>query len=59
MTKPADLAVLEARHTALEQEIDDESHRPLPNQTHLTELKRKKLKIKEEIERMTAAGSPA
>ena len=58
MTKSADLADLEARHAALEQEIDDEMHRPLPNQTHLTELKRKKLKVKEEIEKM-AAGSQA
>ncbi len=59
MTNPADLAALEARHAALEQEIDDESRRPLPDQAHLTQLKRKKLKIKEEMARMTAASGAA
>ena len=59
MTNPDDLAVLEARHAALEQEIHDESRRPLPNQTHLTDLKRRKLQIKEQIERMSAVNSPA
>ena len=39
MTNPDDLAVLEARHAALEQEIHDESRRPLPDQTHLTDLR--------------------
>ncbi len=59
MTNPDDLAVLEARHAALEQEIHDESRRPLPNQTHLTDLKRRKLQIKEQIERMSGVNSPA
>ncbi len=59
MTNPDDLAVLEARHAALEQEIHDESHRPLPDQTHLTDLKRRKLQIKEQIERMSGVDSPA
>lgn len=49
MTPTADLARLEARHTRLEHEIDDEYHRPIPDQSHLTELKRQKLKVKEEI----------
>lgn len=49
MTPTADLARLEARHTKLEHAIDDEYHRPIPDQSHLTELKRQKLKVKEEI----------
>lgn len=49
MAQHADLAGLEAHHAALEQQIDDEIHRPMPDQTHLTELKREKLKVKEEI----------
>ena len=49
MAQHADLAGLEAHHAALEQQIDDEFHRPMPDQTHLTELKREKLKVKEEI----------
>lgn len=44
---------LKARHAYLEHEIDEEVHRPLPNTIHLTELKREKLRIKEEIERMS------
>lgn len=44
---------LKARHANLEHEIDEEVHRPLPNTIHLTELKREKLRIKEEIERMS------
>lgn len=44
---------LKARHANLEHEIDEEFHRPLPNTIHLTELKREKLRIKEEIERMS------
>ena len=59
MTNPDDLVALEARHAALEQEIHDESHRPLPDQTHLTDLKRRKLQIKEQIERMSGVDSPA
>ncbi|MDA0221088.1 MAG: YdcH family protein [Proteobacteria bacterium] len=49
MNPTADLARLEARHGQLEQMIDSEFHRPMPEQGHLTELKREKLKIKEEI----------
>ncbi len=49
MAQPADLASLEAQHKSLEQQINDEIHRPLPDQAHLTELKREKLKVKEEI----------
>ncbi|MBT5435639.1 MAG: YdcH family protein [Alphaproteobacteria bacterium] len=51
MSETVDLTELETRHAALEQEIDSESHRPLPDQTHLTELKREKLKVKEEMAR--------
>ncbi len=44
---------LEAQHAALEQQIDDERSRPLPDQTHLSELKRRKLRIKEEIAQLS------
>ncbi len=49
MNETADLAKLEVRHTELENEIDAELHRPLPDQAHITELKREKLKVKEEM----------
>jgi len=52
MTMEDRVESLKARHALLEREIDDEAHRPLPDQVHVTELKRQKLKIKEEIARM-------
>ncbi len=44
---------LKARHARLEEEISDEAHRPLPDQVHITDLKKQKLRIKEEMTRMT------
>ncbi len=52
MTMEDRVESLKARHALLEREIDDEAHRPLPDQIHVTELKRQKLKIKEEIARI-------
>jgi hypothetical protein len=43
------IGTLRARHANLEQEIDRESHRPLPNTDAITDLKRQKLRIKDEI----------
>lgn len=40
---------LRARHHALEDAIDQEIHRPLPNDDLLHDLKRQKLRIKDEI----------
>ena len=40
---------LKAEHARLEQAINEESHRPHPNDMHLHHLKREKLKIKDEI----------
>jgi hypothetical protein len=45
---------LKAKHARLEHEIDDEIHRPLPDTIHLTELKREKLRVKEQIARMSS-----
>jgi hypothetical protein len=47
------VGTLKAKHARLEHEIDEEVHRPLPDTVHLTELKREKLRIKEEIQRMS------
>ena len=41
---------LDARHRDLDLEIELESRRPAADTLHITELKRQKLKIKEEIE---------
>lgn len=40
---------LETKHATLDKRIADESHRPLPDAARLAELKKQKLKIKEEI----------
>jgi len=45
---------LKAKHARLEHEIDAEVHRPLPDTIHLTELKREKLRVKEQIARMAS-----
>ena len=49
MNETVDLAKLEARHSALENKIDTDLHRPLPDQAHITKLKREKLRVKEEM----------
>jgi hypothetical protein len=48
---------LRTKHAHLEQLIDEELHRPAPDQTNLTRLKREKLRIKEQIERIRLDGN--
>lgn len=43
---------LKAKHAALENAIETERRRPLPDPSHLSDLKRQKLRIKDEIESM-------
>ncbi len=45
----AHLSALEAKHAVLDRKISDESHRPAPDQFVLAELKRQKLRVKEEL----------
>lgn len=40
---------LENKHTVLESRIADEEHRPQPNSGVIADLKKQKLKIKEEM----------
>ena len=49
MALPDHVETLRAKHAALEREIDQEMHRPLPNEARLTELKRRKLRLKDEL----------
>ena len=51
MNGEAHLTSLENKHHTLETQIDAELHRPAPDQSRLTTLKREKLRIKEEISR--------
>lgn len=52
MSVETHLGALRAKHTELEVAIAAENRRPLPDNTLLTDLKRQKLRIKEEIERL-------
>lgn len=52
----AHLEALSARHAQIDQEITKEQARPMPDESVLAQLKRKKLKLKEE---MVAAGASA
>jgi hypothetical protein len=53
MTIEDRVETLRAKHARLDHEIDEEVHRPLPDTVHVTELKREKLRIKEEIQRIS------
>ena len=43
------IEALRERHAELERAIDEENSRPLPNDDTISELKRQKLRIKDEI----------
>ncbi len=45
----AHLSALEAKHAGLERQIMAESQRPLPDTRTLADLKKQKLKLKEEM----------
>ena len=43
------IEALKEKHAALERAIDEENRRPLPNRDAVSDLKRQKLRIKDEI----------
>ena len=49
MTADQPLDSLRSKHKSLEREIDEEVHRPLPDELHLAELKREKLRVKDQM----------
>jgi len=53
MSVETHLAALEQKHAELEQMVTREAARPAPDSLRMTELKREKLRVKEEIERLT------
>jgi hypothetical protein len=55
MRLDARIASLNNRHAALEQQIFEEDHRPRPDAESLAKLKREKLRLKEEMERLRAS----
>ena len=53
MSLQAHLGELHAKHKALEAELADAMNHPASSDAEIAELKRKKLKIKDEITRLT------
>ena len=53
MTPQEQIDALRAKHASLERAIEDEAHRPLPDNVAVNSLKREKLKIKDEIFRLS------
>jgi hypothetical protein len=49
MTVEDRIESLKSKHARLEHEIDEETHRPLPDTMVIAALKREKLRIKDEI----------
>jgi hypothetical protein len=46
---------LKTKHSSIDEELQAESHRPHPDEDRLHRLKREKLKIKDEITRLSTA----
>jgi hypothetical protein len=59
MSMQAHLAELERKHRALEDEIADAINHPSADDLQIAELKRRKLLVKDEIERLRVEVSPS
>jgi hypothetical protein len=55
MTMEERVESLKSKHATLEQTLQSETCRPRPNDTMVHELKREKLRIKDEIVRLSVA----
>ena len=55
MSMASYLTALEQKHQALERQIEDELSHPAADEDRVRDLKRKKLKLKEEITRLKMA----
>ena len=58
MALQSHLAELERRHQAIDKEIERELVAPAGDDLRLVELKRKKLQLKDQIERLRSAAKP-
>jgi hypothetical protein len=56
MTQQSHLAELERKHQALERKIQDAMSHPGTDDLKLAELKRRKLQLKDEIEKLRRSG---
>ena len=52
MNQEAHVAALTQKHAALEEVIAEENQRPNPDSLKLTELKRQKLRLKDELQQL-------
>ncbi len=52
MSVAARVEALKSEHDQLEAQLDQESHRPHPDDVRLADLKKKKLAIKDELARL-------
>jgi hypothetical protein len=59
MTIQTHLAELERRHRALEDEIAEALTHPSSDGLKIAELKRRKLQVKDQIERLRGGASPS
>ncbi len=57
MEEDVQVETLRAEHKDLEQQIDQEMEKPAPDAIRIQELKRQKLRIKDEIAKLAAVGS--
>lgn len=57
MALESHIAELRDRHRALEQEIDDQIHHPSSDDLHIAELKKQKLRLKEEIQKLSSRAA--
>lgn len=55
MSMASHLSALEQKHRTLEQLLEDELSRPSADNVRIRELKRQKLKLKDEISRLRSA----
>lgn len=53
MALESHIAELHNRHQALEREIEGELHHPSADDLHIAELKKHKLRLKEEIQKLS------
>lgn len=56
MSLQTHLSQLSRKHEALEREIQEAIHKPSESDLHIAELKRRKLHLKDEINRLQASA---
>ncbi len=55
MTNPANVDTLKTKHAKLEAKLNEETHRPMPDDDTIKEIKREKLRIKDQLASLDSA----